>query len=67
METTTVRPATDEEVESLGLFAALCDVWACYPATSPRERERLAGRAARYRDLQLAALTELNIAERICR
>ena len=55
----------EKEVITLGLFAACCDVWACYPATSPRERERLAQRAARYRDLQLAALSELNLAERI--
>ena len=59
--------AIEEEVYDLGLFAACCDVWSCNKSTPPRERERLAIRAARYRDLQLEALSELNISERICK
>ena len=59
--------AIEEEIESLGLFAACCDVWSCNKSTPPRERERLASRAERYRELQLAALSELNISERICK
>ena len=47
----------DEEIEFLGLQAAMCDVWACYPATPPAEARNLARRAARYRELQLDALT----------
>ena len=62
----TAQPTT-EDIDDLGLFAALCEVWACYPGTPPRERERLALRAARYRDLQLAATAELTLAERVCR
>jgi hypothetical protein len=46
------------EVEALGLFAACCDVWSCNPSTPPRERERLASRAERYRELQLDALEQ---------
>jgi hypothetical protein len=50
-------PILEEEVETLGLFAARCDVWAMEPTLTYREREELAIRADRFRDLQIAALS----------
>jgi hypothetical protein len=55
--------AIDKEIEFFGLQAALCDVWSCYPSTPPREAAELERRAARYRDLQLAAMERLYMAD----
>jgi len=59
---TVIVDEVDEAITALGLFAAICDVASCDRTITTRERNELELRASRYRDLQLAALSEINLA-----
>ena len=55
METATIN----EEVETLGIIAAHCDVMSVDPTLPFSERNELILRAEHYRNLQIAALSEM--------
>lgn len=46
------------EIECLGYFAAMCDLYAAYPNVPKPERERLIARAQLYRNRQLALMAD---------
>lgn len=48
------------EAEHLGDFASRCELMAWEPSLTDRERAYLDRRAAKYRELQFAALTKLS-------
>ena len=54
-----MNTAVEDEVETLGLLAAKCDVMAYEPTLTEREREHLLARAERYRKMQLEALERM--------
>ena len=54
-----METATEEEFETLGIIAAHCDVMAIDPTLTFSERNELILRAEHYRNLQIAALSEV--------